>query len=110
MRKVIELLDFSNYYRYIPVPSGSGQAATTMPIMAPLADLVGLTRQTAVVAFHLGDGITNSIIPTSATLMSVLAISKIPYEKWFKWVLPIMGMWLGAGAIFMILSTMLHLQ
>ena len=92
------------------IPSGSGQAATTMPIMAPLADLVGLTRQTAVVAFHLGDGITNSIIPTSATLMSVLAISKIPYEKWFKWVLPIIGMWLGAGAIFMILSTVLHLQ
>ncbi|MDP3487794.1 MAG: C4-dicarboxylate ABC transporter permease [Bacillota bacterium] len=92
------------------IPSGSGQAATTMPIMAPLADIIGLTRQTAVTAFHLGDGITNSIIPTSATLMSVLAISKIPYEKWFKWVLPIMGMWLGAGAIFMILSTLLHLQ
>ncbi|SCY97596.1 YfcC family protein [Alkaliphilus peptidifermentans] len=92
------------------IPSGSGQAATTMPIMAPLADLVGVTRQTAVLAYQFGDGFTNSIIPTSAVLMSYLAIGKVPYEKWFKWILPLMGMWIGSGAVFLIIATLINLQ
>ncbi|SES91178.1 YfcC family protein [Anaerobranca gottschalkii] len=91
------------------IPSGSGQAATTMPIMAPLADLVGVSRQTAVIAYQLGDGITNSIIPTSAVLMSYLAIAKIPYEKWFKWVTPWILMNIGAGAVFLIIATLINL-
>ncbi|SHK19933.1 Uncharacterized membrane protein YfcC, ion transporter superfamily [Anaerobranca californiensis DSM 14826] len=91
------------------IPSGSGQAATTMPIMAPLADLVGVSRQTAVIAYQLGDGITNSIIPTSAVLMSYLAIAKIPYEKWFKWVAPWILMNIGAGAVFLIIATLINL-
>jgi uncharacterized ion transporter superfamily protein YfcC len=71
------------------VPSGSGQAALTMPIMAPLSDLVGVSRQTAVLAFQFGDGFTNLIIPTSAVTMGVLALAEIPWEKWFKWILPL---------------------
>lgn len=71
------------------VPSGSGQAALTMPLMAPLSDMLGLTRQTAVLAYQFGDGITNMIIPTSAVLMGVLQIAKIPYDKWFKFILPL---------------------
>jgi uncharacterized ion transporter superfamily protein YfcC len=70
------------------VPSGSGQAALTMPLMAPLADLVGVTRQTAVLAFQLGDGFTNLIIPTSAVLMGVLTLAKVPWVTWARWVLP----------------------
>jgi len=70
------------------VPSGSGQAALTMPIMAPLSDLLGVTRQTAVLCFQLGDGIFNMIIPTSGVTMGVLSIAKIPYNKWAKWVFP----------------------
>lgn len=92
------------------IPSGSGQAATTMPIMAPLADLVGVTRQTAVLAYQFGDGFTNSIIPTSAVLMSYLAIGKIPYEKWFKWILPLMGMLLASGAVFLVIASLIGLQ
>jgi uncharacterized ion transporter superfamily protein YfcC len=71
------------------IPSGSGQAAVTMPLMAPLADLVGLTRQTAVFAFTCGDGFTNMIIPTSGILMAVLALAKVPFMKWLKFVLPL---------------------
>lgn len=71
------------------VPSGSGQAALTMPLMAPLSDILGISRQTAVLAYQFGDGITNMIIPTSAVLMGVLQIAKIPYDKWFKFILPL---------------------
>lgn len=70
------------------VPSGSGQAALTIPIMAPLGDLVGLTRQTVVFVFQLGDGITNMIIPTSGITMGALGMAKIPWEIWAKWLLP----------------------
>jgi uncharacterized ion transporter superfamily protein YfcC len=71
------------------VPSGSGQAALTMPLMAPLSDILGISRQTAVLAYQFGDGITNMIIPTSAVLMGVLQIAKIPYDKWFKFIVPL---------------------
>lgn len=71
------------------VPSGSGQAALTMPIMAPLGDLVGVSRQTAVLAFQFGDGFTNMIIPTSAITMGVLSLAEVPWEKWAKWILPL---------------------
>lgn len=71
------------------VPSGSGQAALTMPVMAPLSDLIGVSRQTAVLAFQFGDGFTNMIIPTSAVTLSVLSLAKIPWEKWARWMLPL---------------------
>ncbi|MBI9060320.1 MAG: putative basic amino acid antiporter YfcC [Labilibaculum sp.] len=76
---------FMNFF----VPSGSGQAALTMPIMAPLGDLVGVSRQTAVLAFQFGDGFTNMIIPTSAVTMGVLALADIPWQKWARWILPL---------------------
>lgn len=75
---------FINFF----VPSGSGQAALTMPIMAPLSDLIGVSRQTAVLAYQFGDGFTNLIIPTSAVTMSVLMLAGIPWEKWARWILP----------------------
>jgi uncharacterized ion transporter superfamily protein YfcC len=71
------------------VPSGSGQAALTMPIMAPLSDLLGISRQTAVLAFQFGDGLSNLIIPTSGVTMGVLAIAKVPYPVWVKWFWPL---------------------
>jgi uncharacterized ion transporter superfamily protein YfcC len=71
------------------VHSGSGQAALTMPIMAPLADLTGVSRQTAILAFQFGE-YTNIIIPTSAVTMGALSMARVPWEKWAKWVLPLM--------------------
>jgi uncharacterized ion transporter superfamily protein YfcC len=69
------------------VHSGSAQAALTMPIMSPLADIVGITRQTAVLAFQFGDGWINPILPTSGVTMAVLGLAGISWEKWFKWLL-----------------------
>ena len=72
------------------IPSGSGQAYVTMPIMAPLADLVGVTRQVSVLAFQFGDGFTNILVPTNAVLVGILAIAGVPYDRWFRFVIPFM--------------------
>jgi len=72
------------------IPSGSGQAYVTMPIMAPLADLTGVTRQTAVLAYQMGDGFMNIIVPTNALLMGMLGLGKIPYQRWVTFVVPLL--------------------
>jgi uncharacterized ion transporter superfamily protein YfcC len=71
------------------IPSASGQAFVTMPLIVPLSDLLGISRQTAVLAFVFGDGISNSIIPTSGVLMASIGVAGVPYEKWFKFMLPL---------------------
>lgn len=81
------------------IPSGSGQAAITMPIMTPLADLLGINRQTAVLAFQFGDGLLNLVIPTSGVTMGVLAIGKIPFNVWIKWVWKLMVIFILASAV-----------
>lgn len=67
------------------IPSASAKAAVTMPIMAPFADMINVSRQATVLAFQFGDGFTNMITPCSGVLMAVLSVAKIPYEKWVKW-------------------------
>jgi uncharacterized ion transporter superfamily protein YfcC len=89
---------FINFF----VPSGSGQAVLTMPIMAPLSDLVGVSRQTAVLAFQFGDGFSNMIIPTSAVTMGVLSLSEIPWEKWAKWILPLELLFFIVGLLLLV--------
>ena len=71
------------------VHSGSGQAALTMPIMSPLADVIGISRQTAVLAFQFGEGWINPILPTSGLTMGVLGLAQIPWNKWVRWMVPI---------------------
>ncbi len=66
------------------IPSGSGQAAATMPIMFPVGQLVGMTDQTSILAFQIGDGITNLIYPTLGSLMAMLGIARVPFSKWVK--------------------------
>jgi uncharacterized ion transporter superfamily protein YfcC len=83
------------------VHSGSGQAALTMPIMAPLADLVGVSRQTSILAFQFGE-FTNIIIPTSAVTMGALSMARVPWEKWAKWVLPLQIILILIGLMFLI--------
>lgn len=90
------------------ITSGSGLAATTMPIMSPLADVLGLTRQTAVLAFQFGDGITNYIAPTSGILMANLLVAKIPYEKWVKFIWPLIAMWTLLGALFVVYASLIN--
>ncbi|MDD4150761.1 MAG: AbgT family transporter, partial [Bacteroidales bacterium] len=70
----------------IIIPSGSAKAALTMPIMAPFSDLIGIARQTTVLAFQFGDGFTNMITPTSGVLIGCLGIAKVPYNLWLKYI------------------------
>lgn len=94
----------------IVIPSGSAQAALTIPIMSQFSDLMGLSRQAIVMAFQFGDGFTNMITPTSPVLIGVLGVAKIPYEKWLKWVgkfiliLTVLGMLLLIPTVFMKLN------
>ena len=71
------------------IPSGSTKAVLTMPLLAPLADLSGITRQTLVLAYQLGAGFNSMILPTSAVTVGTLALAKIPYERWVKWNWPL---------------------
>ncbi len=89
------------------IVSGTGQAAVTMPLMVPVSDLVGISRQTAVLAFQLGDGFSNSVLPMSSSLMGYLAVSKIPYSKWLKFMLPLFGIWTALGCLFMLGAIMI---
>jgi len=68
------------------MPSGSAKAALTMPIMTQFADLIGVSRQTTVLAFQFGDGFTNMLTPTSGVLIGVLGMARIPYGTWLRWV------------------------
>jgi len=91
------------------VPSGSGQAAVSIPIMAPLGDLVGVTRQTVCIAFQIGDGLSNIFTPTSGFFMAALAFAKIPWAKWAKWLLPLIGIQYAIGAVFVIIAQVIQL-
>lgn len=71
------------------IPSASGQALVSMPLMTPLADILGMTRQTAVLAFILGDGLSNIIIPTNGVLLAMLGVAHLPFDKWFKFIMPL---------------------
>jgi len=92
------------------VHSGSGQAALTMPIMAPLADAVGITRQTAVLAFQFGEGWINPILPTSGVTMGVLGMAQIPWEKWFRWMLPLQIYFFALAMALLAIAVLIHYQ
>jgi uncharacterized ion transporter superfamily protein YfcC len=86
------------------IPSGSGQAFVTMPIMSPLATLTGVPQQTAVLAFQFGDGFTNMIVPTSALVVGALALGKVPYAAWVRFIAPLMLKILVLAAAFLVFS------
>ncbi|MGG1658442.1 YfcC family protein [Brevibacillus sp. NRS-1366] len=86
------------------IPSGSGQAMITMPIMTGLSDLAGVTRQTAVLAFQLGDGFSNIFYPTSGYFIATIALAKISWEKWVRFVVPLLLIWYSMAAVFLIIA------
>ena len=92
------------------MPSGSAKAALTMPIMAPFSDLIGVSRQATIMAYQFGDGFTNMLTPTSAVLMGVLGVAKIPYNKWVKWVWPLMLMLIILGLVLLIPTVVFDLN
>lgn len=86
-----------------------GQAAAVMPIMVPLADLIGMTRQTAILAFNFGDGFCNYILPTSTALMGIISACNIPYDRWMRFMWKIFAMWLVVGAVLLVIAQAVHL-
>jgi uncharacterized ion transporter superfamily protein YfcC len=86
------------------LPSGSGQAFVTMPIMAPVGDLVGISRQVTVLAFQFGDGFSNILIPTNVVLMAILGVVGIPYDRWFRFAWPLLLKLLLAGAVALVIA------
>ncbi len=71
------------------IPSGSGQAMATLPIMIPLSDLIGMTRQTAIMAFQVGDGVMNLLVPTLGGLLAMIALARVPFDRWFRFAFPL---------------------
>lgn len=71
------------------IPSGSGQALATLPVMVPLGEVLGLTRQTTILAFQIGDGVTNLVNPTLGGLIAMLSMCRVPLNRWFKFILPL---------------------
>jgi len=94
----------------IAIPSGSGKAALTMPMMSQLSDLIGVSRQATVMAFQFGDGFTNMITPTSGVLVGVLGVARIPYEKWVKWITPFMIILIILGLLLLIPTVTMDLK
>lgn len=91
---------FINFF----ISSGSGQAALTMPILAPLGDLIGISRQLTILIFQLGDGFSNAMFPTSGVLIACLGVAGIPYTKWLKWILPLQGILFILGIAFITIA------
>ncbi len=94
----------------IIIPSGSAKAALTMPIMAPFSDLIEISRQATVLAFQFGDGFTNMITPTSGVLIGALGVAKIPYDKWFRWVWPMILMLIVVGFLLLLPTLFMELN
>lgn len=86
------------------IPSGSGQAFVTMPLMAPIGDLVGVSRQVAVLAFQFGDGFMNMIVPTNPVLMGIIGLAGIPYDRWLRFIFPLILKLLMAGAMALVIA------
>ena len=91
------------------IVSGSGQATAVMPIMAPLADLLGLTRQTAVLAFTFGDGFCNYVLPHSSALMGIIGAANVPYDRWMRFMWKLFLIWVVTGCALLSVAQMIHL-
>ncbi len=89
------------------VTSNSGQAALTMPILAPLSDIVGVSRQVAVLCYQLGSGFADAIVPTSASLMGVLGVAKMNWTKWVRFQIKMQGFFFVFGTAFIVIAIMI---
>ena len=92
----------------VVLTSGSGQAAAVMPILVPLSDLIGVTRQTAVLAFNFGDGFCNYILPTSTALMGIISACNIPYDRWMRFMWKMFAIWLVVGTVLLVIAQLIN--
>lgn len=95
---------------HIPVPSVSGQAVLTMPVLVPLADLLGLSRQVAVLAYQYGAGLCDLVTPTNGALMAILAAAGVRYEEWMRFTVPLYASLVALGAVSIGVAIAINLQ
>ena len=100
---------FVNILVNVLISSGSGQAAVVIPIMIPVADMIGMTRQTAVLAYNFGDGFSNYVLPTVGSLMGILGMANVPYDRWMKFMWKLFLIWVAVGSVMMMIAQMIHL-
>ena len=104
MASAIGMLFVQNIVNFF-IPAGRGQAAATMPLMAPLADNLGLSRQIAVLAYQFGDGFSNLFWPTAVA--TECAIMRIPIDRWYKFIAPLFCIWFAMQLAFMAIAVMI---
>lgn len=86
------------------IPSGSGQALATLPVMLPMGEVLGLTNQTTILAFQIGDGVTNLINPSLGGLIAMLSLCRVPLDRWLRFIFPLMGLILAIASVFLIVA------
>ncbi|NLD18073.1 MAG: TIGR00366 family protein, partial [Tissierellia bacterium] len=91
------------------IPSGSGQATITVPIIVPIADMAGVTRQVACLVSQFGDGFSNFIYPTNGSLIAILMVAGIPYNRWFKFFAPLFAIIMTICAILAVVGVIINL-
>ena len=101
---VLFAITILNFFIY----SGSGKAVLIVPIISPLADALGITQQTAILAYQFGDGLSNTIYPTHASYMATLAIADLPWQSWMKFQAPLFGIWFAMACVFLIFAQMIQ--
>ncbi len=95
---------FSQALLHFPVPSYSGQAVLTMPVLAPLSDLIGISRQVCVLAYQYGAVMMDMLVPTNGALMAIITIAGISFNKWFKFALKPTLVIMALGALSIVLA------
>jgi len=98
------LMSFSQCIMNLLIPSGSGQALATLPVMIPVGDIVGLNRQVTILAFQIGDGVTNLINPTLGGLIAMLSLARVPFDRWLRFITPLTLVILLMSWVFLIIS------
>lgn len=90
------------------IPSGSGQALATLPIMIPIGELLGLTRQSTILAFQIGDGVTNLFNPSLGGLIAMLSMCRVPFDRWLRFIFPLVFVLLFIAWIFLVVSVAIN--
>jgi uncharacterized ion transporter superfamily protein YfcC len=91
------------------IPSATAKAAITIPVMSPFCDMIGLSRQSMVLAFQFGDGFTNMLTPTSGVLIAALGMAKVPYSQWVKWIWKTVVALIVAGFVLLLPTVLLSI-
>jgi uncharacterized ion transporter superfamily protein YfcC len=102
------VMSFFQCIMNLMIPSGSGQALATLPVMIPVGDLIGITRQCCILAFQIGDGVTNLFNPTLGGLIAMLSLCRVPFDRWLKFILPLTGILLFVSWVILWISVLIN--